>query len=129
MIRKLLIGLLCLVCVSMVCAQGGMNMGRQQPKPIEQMTMAELQAATQQIENAAAQLESVTKSTMALIDGILADLRGKRAVLIEDNNKLMMQFRGQKDSLAKAIRKLLEKQAKEKEAKDKKGAKGGNGKR
>lgn len=128
MIRGLLVVILLGVCTSGVMAQGGGLAMVNQPvsKRLNQMTMEELSDAIRRVEAAAGQLEAVTKSTIAILDSIMADLRGKRSVIVEDNNKLMMQFRLQKDEIQKEIRRLIDKKDKEKKDKEKKD---GNGKR
>ena len=130
MIRGLLVVLLALVCATSAMAQGGGLAMVNQPvsKRLDQMTLEELTAAVAQVEAAAGQLEAVTKSTTNLIDNLMANLRGKKSVIIEDNNKLVMQFRLQKDAINKEIHKLIKIKA-EKEKKDKEAKKNGNGKR
>jgi adenylosuccinate lyase len=126
--RGLLVTIMVLVIATGAMAQGrpGLAMVNQPvSKRVDQMSLEELEDAVGKVEAAATQLEAVTKSVVNLIDNLMSNLRGKKSVIIEDNNKMMMQFRMQKESLEEQIRKLI----KEKARKDKEAKKDGNGKR
>lgn len=123
MLRGLLILISVAVFATGALAQGVQLPVQNVPKKIDQMSMEELTAMLGQVEAAAIQLEAVTKSVVNLIDTLRANLRGKRAVAIEDNNKMMKELRLQMDTINAQIQKLV-KEKKEKEAK-----KNGNRKR
>lgn len=122
MIQKLLIVLLCLIVISPAMAQQP-RLRRQPVKRIEDMTFMELQMSLDQIRNMATQLSIKTTSAREVIDNLIASLRGKKAVLIEDNNKVMLQFQARIDKIQARMRELAKPRSKKN--KDKKGGKKG----
>jgi CHASE3 domain sensor protein len=116
MIRGLIVFTLCLLITAPVCAQ------QAQGKLVKDMTEKELLVASQRVEEMAKQLEVVTKAADSLLSDVLSYLRGKRAILIEDNNKLMRQFGTQSAAIKKRLKEIRREKKKtgpeEKEKKD-----------
>jgi adenine/guanine phosphoribosyltransferase-like PRPP-binding protein len=87
---------------------------------ISEMSLTDLLMAKEQLEKTAEQLSATTTANTTLITGLINYLRGKKAVIIDDNNKTVQKLR----TMMKGVKLRIKEIALAQRAKQLKGKKG-----